>query len=94
MRLAIVILAVAAIAVGLVHIRRMEVTVGHEIEELRTREVSLRRELWDRQVRAGQLSAPNEIRRRVDEMALDLIDKYQTPPKFADRGPVRTTRNR
>jgi hypothetical protein len=94
MRLAVVILALAAIAVTLVHIRRSEATVRHEIQDLRTAQVSLRRQLWDRQVRAGQLTAPSEVRRRVGEMALDMVDKYQPPPKPAERGPVRTARGR
>ena len=70
MRLATVIVVLAAIAVTLVHLRRREITVRHEIQLLRTRQVALRRKLWDQQVRLGQLTAPRRIRHFAEEMAL------------------------
>jgi len=70
MRLATVIVVLAAIAVTLVHLRRREITVRHEIQLLRTRQVALRRKLWDQQVRLGRLTAPRRIRHFVEETAL------------------------
>jgi len=69
-RLAVVIAALAAVAVTLVHLRRQEIAVRHEIQQLQTREVSLRRKLWDQQARLGRLTAPSEVRRRADELIL------------------------
>jgi len=93
MRMAVVIIALAAIAVALVHLRRAELSVRHETQELRTQQVGLRRELWDLQNRAGQLTAPGEINRRRGQMALDLKDNSPTPgtapARLADRSGAR-----
>jgi len=70
MRLAAVIVVLVTIAVTLVHLRRREITVRHEIQLLRTRQIALRRKLWDQQVRLGRLTAPGRVRRFAEEMAL------------------------
>ncbi len=72
MRLAIVIVSVAAIAVGLVHLRRTEIATRHRIQRLSAEQIRLRRVLWDQQVRLGELTAPGRVRQRADEMALGL----------------------
>ena len=74
MRLALIIILLAVIALGLVHIRRMESTARCEIHRLRLQQTMLRRRVWDQQVRLGYLTAPTEIRRRADVMALGLIE--------------------
>ncbi len=98
MRLAVIILALAGIGVAFVHIRRAENVTRHEIQDLQSQQVRLRRDKWDRQVRAGQLTAPDAIRHRaIDEMSLDLVDKYQPsgpPSKPAVRTSTRPTRGR
>jgi hypothetical protein len=66
MRLATVILVLAGIAVALVHVRREEIAVRHEIQRLQIRRVALRRTLWEQQVRLGYLAAPEEVRRRAE----------------------------
>ena len=71
MRLATVILVLAAIAVTLVNLRRRELAVRHETQQLQTQQVNLRRELWDQQARMGYLTAPSEVRRRVEEVVLN-----------------------
>ena len=76
-RLVLVIFSLAAIAVGQVHIRRADATVCHEIQQLQRRQVSLRRRLWDQQVRLGYLTAPDELRHRAGLMALQLTEKQQ-----------------
>lgn len=95
MRLAVIILALAGIGVAFVHIRRVENVVRHEIQDLQSQQVRLRREKWDRQLRAGLLSAPDAIRHRaMDEMSLDLVDKYQPPTQPSLSRPVVRTSTR
>lgn len=72
MRLAVVIAALALMAVTLVHLRRGELGIRHEIQRLQTQEIFLRRTLWDQQIRLGYLTAPSEILRRAEEMSLNL----------------------
>jgi len=72
-RMALVILLLAGIAVALVHIRRAEIIARHEIQQLRMRQVKLRRQLWDQQIRLGLLTTPEKVRRRVEDMQLDLV---------------------
>ena len=82
MRLAVVILAMAVIAIGLVQIRRSELAARHEIQLLKARDTELRRAVWDQQVRLGYLTAPSEVLRRADEMSLGLTNspwKVATP---------------
>ena len=75
MRLVLMILSLAAIGVGLVQIRRAETRACHRIQELQGQQVRLRRRLWDQQIRLGRITAPEEIRRRAEEMALWLTDR-------------------
>jgi len=71
-RLAIIVVAVTAICVALVHVRRQEARVRYEIHRRLSRQTVLRRRLWDRRVRIAHLVAPREVRRRTREMALGL----------------------
>lgn len=73
MRMGLVILLLAAIAVALVHTRRGEIIARHEIQRLRMRQVKLRRQLWDQQIRLGLLTSPEKVRQRVEEMRLGLV---------------------
>ena len=84
MRLGIVIIVLAAIAVGLVQIRRAEMTTRHQIQSLRSAQVKIRRTLWGQQVRMGELTAPQQVRRRAAEMALGLIDKAEVARRMAE----------
>ncbi len=83
MRIAFIIIGLTAIAVGLVHIRRQEVVLRHEIQRMQSEHTTLRRELWDRQVRIGHLMAPRAVQQRSKTMALDLTANLpaQTGPK-------------
>ena len=76
-RLVLVIFSLATIAVGLVQIRRADATVCHEIQGMQRRQVSLRRRLWEQQIRLGYLTAPAALRRQAALMALELADKQQ-----------------
>jgi cell division protein FtsL len=87
MRLAVVILALAAIAVALVHIRRAKTSLQHEIQDLRTQQVALRRQVGDGHARAWNLMALGQIRHRaLEEMGLDLVDKTQLSAGGAEAG--------
>lgn len=82
MRMVMVIVMLAAIGVVLVQLRRSELTVRHEIQNLQMRQVSLRRTLWDQQVRLGYMTTPDEVRRRA-------LGEY---PVDATSGPARPQR--
>jgi hypothetical protein len=93
-RIAIVILSLAVMAVGLVHLRRAELIARHESQQLQLQQVKLRRQLWDQQIDLSYLATPAEVRRRSEEMCLDLVDKngsaVNSPSgSLQDAGPVR-----
>ncbi len=75
MRLAVVIIALAAIAVGLVHIRRARTMACNQIQRLENMQISLKRDLQDQQVRLGWLTSPSEIHRKAAEMALPMVER-------------------
>jgi len=77
LRIAIVIVALAAIAVAMVHIRRTRTNLRNEIQRMENQQISLRRELQDQQIRLGRAMAPSEIRRRAEEMALPMVDRLK-----------------
>ena len=89
MRLAVVIALLATIAVALVHVRRAEIGVRHEIQLLQIRQTDLRRDLSDQKIRLGRLSAPQNVQSLVDELSLDLMDKSQAlQPTLAEVRPL------
>lgn len=75
MRLAVVIAILGGIAVGLVQLRRREIVVRYEIQRMHEQQVGLRRRLWDQQVRLGYLTAPHEIRHRLDSASFTRGDR-------------------
>lgn len=87
MRLLPIIVFLSAIAVGVVHIRRAEITSRHEIQRLQSRRVEVRRLLWDQQVQLSKRMAPAEIRRRADEMCLELVEADAGQGRPAGRRP-------
>lgn len=72
MRLAFIIICLTVIGVGLVHIRRQEVAMRHEVQSKQSRHIVLRREIWDRQVRLGHMTTPRNIRHRAEILGLDI----------------------
>lgn len=83
MRLAIIIISLTAIAVALIHMRRAELSMNCETQRLQMEQVTLRRTVWDQQVRLGRLLAPSEVKRRSEEMALDLVVPDSTQKRMA-----------
>lgn len=97
MKLAIVIVCLAAIATGVVHMRHARRRLGNEVQTLQSRQIVLRRELWEQQIHLGWLVAPAELRRRTQEMDLPLVEKGrlpgETPPPAVGAGPRRRITN-
>jgi hypothetical protein len=92
MRLAVIIISLAAIGVGLVQIRRAEMMERHATQRLREQQVFVRRDLQDQQVRKGYLTAPGEIDGRAREMAMEFVDPGapaapERPVRLAGRRP-------
>lgn len=81
MRIAVVIVTLAAIATALVHLRRREITVHHEIQRLKTQQVSLRRTIWDQQATLGDMTSIEKVQWRVDE----ITRRGQTGESLAER---------
>ena len=73
--MAFIILMLAGIAVGMTQIRGAELSTRYEIQKLQTQRVELRRQLWDLQVRKEKLLAPEQLRRRIEELGLPLVEK-------------------
>jgi cell division protein FtsL len=85
MRLSLVIAALAVIAVGLVHIRRSETSVNHQIQQLQLEQIYLRRKLYDQQVTLGRLVSPSQVRERMEKLDLRLTSRVVTPPGAPQR---------
>jgi hypothetical protein len=66
MKLAMVIVCLAAIAAGVVHFRREGTHLRNEVQRLQSQQVALKRDLWDQQVR-----------RRAQDLALPMVDRAQ-----------------
>jgi hypothetical protein len=78
-RIAVVIVSLAAIGVGLVSIRRMEMSVRHEtMELLKMRNIALPRKYCSQDIDLGCLGSPAEVARRAVEMALEMTGRDRT----------------
>jgi hypothetical protein len=71
-RIAFLITGMTMIALGLVHLRRQEMNLQHEIQVLEFQKPEVRRQLWDRQARIGRLTTPEAIRRTIEARALEV----------------------
>jgi len=75
MRWAMVIIAMAAVAMGVVHVERELVRHRYEMRQSDREYVRLRRALWDQQVQLGQVTSPTRIRQLVEAHSLNLADR-------------------
>ena len=75
MRLTFLIFSMAVIAVALVHLRRQETSLRHEILQIEASRVDLRRQLWSGQVDLAYKLRPEDVRRRSEEMALQMTPR-------------------
>ncbi|HUS92736.1 MAG TPA: hypothetical protein VM695_12840 [Phycisphaerae bacterium] len=85
MRIALIILALAAVAVGMVHLRRAETKANHEIHRLQLQQIGLRRTLYDQQAALGCLTAPRQVRQRAERMDAHLTDELPAGSVVAQR---------
>ena len=70
-----VIVVLTTIALTLVHLRREKAQSRYEINCCMTRQIALRRKLWDQRLVLAAMTAPAEVRRRMSEMALGMTDE-------------------
>jgi len=85
MRISLIIAVLAAIAVGMVHIRRRETRANYRIQQLQLEQIYLRRKLYDQQADLGWLVSPGQVRKRMEQMSLRLTDRVISPPRVAQR---------
>lgn len=86
MRISLVIIGIAAIAVCLVLIRREDIRLRHELQKIQIQHTAIKRDVWDRHVELGHLLTPAAIKYRADAMALNLIP--QSNAKIVDTIPT------
>lgn len=75
MRFAMIILCLTAIAITLVHLRRIETATTAQVQRLSARQLQLRRQLWSQQLQLGGLTSPDQTKKRVEQMSLELTDR-------------------
>lgn len=72
MRLAFVIMVLAAIAAGLVAIRKDEMLTSHEMRQLQGRLYDQRCDLWRQDSELADLRVPEAVRRRASQQGITL----------------------
>jgi len=70
-----VVILLAAIAAGLVHLRRQEAQERYQANRLDLQQVQLRRQLDDQQMRLSSATSPLRVRQLVRASGLDLADR-------------------
>ncbi|MHC4985281.1 MAG: hypothetical protein ACYTFO_03905 [Planctomycetota bacterium] len=75
MRWVPVVILLAAIAAGLVQLRRQEAQEQYQANRLDLQQVQLRRQLDDQQMRLSGVTSPLRIRQLVRANGLDLADR-------------------
>ena len=87
MRISFLIILLAVITVSLVHIRRQAVRTRYRTHQVDMEAAALRRQLANQQLRLSELTAPREVWRRAEAMALGLIDADRPDRHLAARWP-------
>ena len=82
-----VILALAAIALTLVQIRRNETTMRHDILRYQLDMEAIKRTWDDQTVREGILTAPPQVLKRAESMSLNLTDPSDQPGDHNGQAP-------
>ncbi len=80
MRLAWVILMLAATAAGTVHLRLQQNRVRTDMNNLEAQRLDVRRRLWDQQLRLGELTAPQHIRALSDGWPFQMVGPGELSP--------------
>lgn len=77
MRVAFAIVCLTAIGLTVVVCRHAEVSAQHDIHRLQGRLADQRRQLWDLDVRMGQLTALHALEVRAEDMHTRLLEPHQ-----------------
>ncbi len=85
MRISLVIATLAAIAVGMVHLRRAQTRAHHQVHRLQMEQIALRTKLYDQQRALGFLTAPKQVQERARRMDAGLTYRFSAPGPVADR---------
>jgi uncharacterized membrane protein YgcG len=83
MRLAWILVGLAAISASVVHLRCRQIQSRAEMQHLDNERLLVRRTLWDQQLRLGDLSTPQNIRRLTLDWPLELVG-----PEDLDKDPL------
>jgi hypothetical protein len=68
-RALLVLIGLSVIAGAVVHLRGRSARLSYEIQQLHSRQVELRQELWTQQMELARLRTPEAIRLRLQENA-------------------------
>jgi hypothetical protein len=86
LRLAWVIILMAAVGAAAVHLRLRATQARTQIQSLEAQRVQMRRQIWEQQVKLGELTAPQETRFRGKDTALDSSPGPTPTGMTAERG--------
>jgi hypothetical protein len=84
LRLAWIIIGLTAIGAAVVHLRCRQAQGRAESEHLENQRLLVHQKLWDQQIRLGDLSTPQNVRRLTLDWAIDLVS-----PEEAAKDPLR-----
>lgn len=73
MRLAFIIVVLAAIAMVLVQMRRVELSAGCEIQQMRLEKIAFDRKYKVQQAQLAYIYCPTQVHQRFVAMGLDLV---------------------
>jgi len=82
-RISLVIATLAAIAVGMVHLRRAQTRAHHQIHRLQIDQIHLRARLYDQQQHLGVLTAPKQVDERARRMDVRLTHRLGSSAPLA-----------
>jgi hypothetical protein len=80
MRLAWIIIGLTAISATVVHLRCRQSQTRTEMYALESQRVQVRRTLWEQQVRLGDLTSPQNIRRLTFDWPLEIVSPGEVEP--------------
>jgi hypothetical protein len=83
-RISLVIVLLAAITAGMVHLRRAETRAHHRVHRLQVEQIHLRRKLYDQQSDLGRLTAPKRVRQRAKRLNVRLINRLEGSRTLAE----------
>ncbi len=85
MRIAFLIIAMVALTVGLVQMRRAEIRTYHQLRQLEARQAMLTRRLGNQQAQLAALTQQQALWQRAQKMGLGLIDTTAVRRNLAAR---------